>query len=87
MGSVVRERGDAPVSQGFQFKGKTDREVSLYVGHLPGRKSGTVAVQRGSVIKVLAYCRSDADMAELQQVLAELWGVDLPEPEEASDVG
>lgn len=73
------------MAQGLQFKGVSQAEVSLYVGHLPGRKSGTVSVQRGSVIKVLAYCRSDDDMVELQQVLAELWGVDLPPPEEASD--
>lgn len=70
---------------GYQFNGKSSAEVSLFVGHLPGRKSGTVAVQRGSVIKVLAYCRSDDDMLELQQALADLLGAQLPEPEEASD--
>ena len=70
---------------GYQFGPVRGGEVSLYVGHLPGRKSGTVAVQRGSVIKVLAYCRNDDDMLELQQAVADLLGVRLPPPEEASD--
>lgn len=75
------------MSRGFQFRGEAKTEVSLYVGHLPGRKSGCVALQRGSVIKVLAYCRSDDDMAELQQALADMWGVALPPPEEERDAG
>lgn len=70
---------------GIQFGPVKAGEVSLYVGHLPGRKSGTVAVQRGSVVKVLAYCRSDDDMLELQQAIADLLDVKLPGLEDVSD--
>lgn len=70
---------------GIQFGPVRAGEVSLYVGHLPNRKSGTVAVQRGSVVKVLAYCRSDDDMLELQQALADLFGVKLPGLEVSDD--
>lgn len=69
---------------GIEFKG-VGPQLSLMIGYVPERKSPAVAIIRGSVVKVVAYCRSDDDMLELQQALAELWGVSLPPPEEASD--
>lgn len=33
--------------------------VTLYVGHLPGRRSVAVYIVRGSVMEVVAYCRSE----------------------------
>lgn len=37
------------------------------------------------MVKVLAYCRSDDDMLELQQAIADLLGAKLPEAEETID--
>jgi hypothetical protein len=60
--------------------------VSLEVGHVPERSSNAVAITRGNTTKVLAYCRSDADAAELVTAIAELLGVDLSRmPQEEID--
>ena len=42
--------------------------VSIFVGHLPGRKQQAVYVLKGSVLTVLAYCTSDEHADELAAI-------------------
>ena len=52
--------------------GSDEDEITLYCGHVPGRKSPAISVRRGTTIRVLGYLRDDDALEELGEILGRM---------------
>lgn len=47
----------------------TTRDVGLCIGHLPDRVHPAIYIDRGAVIRVLAYFRGEEEYAEFKELI------------------